>query len=64
MNIKNCRWFTTPLGTVGVVAVENEFDTKYYISAVSGKDEIVDRQYIADWGAAFPKLAGDILFGT
>jgi hypothetical protein len=63
MNIKDHRWFTSAAGTVGIVVIDDKWDgIKYYISAVDGNNETADIKYIAEYGAVFPKPAGDILF--
>ena len=52
-------WFNK----VGIVKVEDEWDgIKYYIKDVKGIDEFVDTKDVMDWGATFPKVAGDYLF--
>lgn len=64
MKILRAHWFSTAGGTIGIVHVKNDFnELGYYISAVAGKDEKADMQYIADWGSPFPTDAGDVLFG-
>lgn len=63
MQVLDVIWFSGT-STVGLVQVMDEYDgIKYYIGAVSGMDEKVDTEYVAAWGARFPKNVGDILFG-
>lgn len=65
MKLTDWMWFTGGNGCVGVVKCEDEYDgTKYYIGAANGIDERMDAQLIADWGAKYPKKAGDALFGV
>jgi hypothetical protein len=61
--ILGVEWFTAH-SLVGIVRVQTPFDgIVYYIGAVPyPSGETMDAQYIADWGAAFPRTAGDILF--
>ena len=62
--IKGWRWFTSSL-SVGVVQVEDEYDgLLYYIGPSNANDEVKDVEWIASWGAKFPRAAGDILFGV
>jgi len=58
-----CLWFTS-LSTVGIVQIfdENTKEHKYYISGVTGIDEEIDKKFIKDYGAKFPKEIGDALF--
>jgi len=51
--------------SVGVVMVEDEYDgLLYYIGPSNNNDEVKDVEWIASWGAKFPKSAGDVLFGV
>lgn len=62
--IKAWRWFTSSL-SVGVVQVEDEYDgLLYFIGPSNANNEVTDVQWIASWGAKFPKNAGDVLFGV
>lgn len=64
MRILRTLWFTNRDGTTGIVHVQTDYDgLKYFIGHVSGEDESVDSQYVADWGSTFPTDAGDVLFG-
>ena len=51
-------------GTVGIVKVDSDGTTNYYISGVAGNNEEWDKRYIADWGAKFPAQVGDLLFNN
>lgn len=63
MKILDTRWFCGRTN-VGIVRVDDEFDgIKYYIASVSGADESVDAEFIAQWGTTFPTEAGNKLFG-
>lgn len=62
--ILDVRWFSGRTN-VGIVKVETEYDgIRYYIGEMKGYDEETDKEFLADWGASFPKDAGDVLFGT
>lgn len=62
MKIIDVRWFTA-IKCVGIVKVDDPFDgIKYYIGVAHGEDEERDKQFIADFGAKFPKDVGDKLF--
>lgn len=64
MKILDARWFNGR-SCVGVVRVEDPYDgIKYYIGTAEGFEEEIDMEYIAAWGAKFPKDAGDVLFGV
>ena len=64
MNINNVMWFTNKNGCIGIVQVDDEYDgIRYYISSVEGVNEEYDKRHVAEWGASFPKYAGDALFG-
>jgi len=62
MKILDVRWFTAN-GCVGIVKVYDEYDgERYYVGIAQGSDPNADAEYIASWGALFPKSAGDKLF--
>ena len=72
--ITGVRWFTSSV-TIGVVQIvqdhqkelyrqTGQVDFKYYIGLGGGRDEKTDMEGIADWGAPFDKVAGDVLFGV
>lgn len=65
MKVLGVTWFSNARGAIGVARVECEEtgDVKYYISAVDGFNEAVDRNIVAAFGARFPTAAGDALFG-
>ena len=56
-------WFTTSKGTVGIVKMKSEYGVVYRISSVDGFMEKMDVLQVCAWGAEFPKLAGEKLFG-
>lgn len=62
-------WFNGR-STVGIVQVNDKWDgIKYYIGSPPAGEchpsaELEDIQWIADWGARFPKTLGDQLFGV
>lgn len=63
----NVIWFSGR-SCVGIVRIEDPYDgVKYYIGCppgeAHGNNEEEDTQWIADWGAKFPKEIGDKLFG-
>jgi len=74
----NVVWFTASSHVIGIVRVEehpfdydddgnlvkNDFTGpyKYYIGIGAGYDEQADFQRIRDWGAKYPRPAGDALF--
>lgn len=63
MTITDAIWYCGTTN-VGIVKVLDKYDgIKYYIAAVEGKDEEVDRQFVASWGSTFDPAAGKILFG-
>ena len=50
---------------VGIVRVYHPHEgIKYYIGTGIGDTEENDKQRIAEWGAYFPKYAGDVLFAV
>lgn len=69
MKILDVMWFSSR-SCVGVVKVYDDYDgIKYFIgsppmSDLSPYQEQVDKEWIADWGARFPKEVGDIMFGS
>jgi hypothetical protein len=65
MKILGKIWFNPGGGmkVIGIVRVENEIGIiKYYIGTGDGRDEEEDTEHIANYGAKFPKRAGDELF--
>lgn len=62
-------WFSGR-SCVGIVQVEDPYDGMIYFigsppfSEYSPNQEYDDIQWIADWGARFPKVIGDQLFGV
>lgn len=64
MKIIKTTWFSNSQGTIGIVMTETEENgIRYHIGKAIIGDEGEDAQYIADFGASFPKEAGDALFG-
>lgn len=67
MKILDVMWFSGR-STVGIVQVEDEWDgIKYFIGSppmfeTAPFNENADTQWIADWGARFPKSIGDQMF--
>ena len=72
--ITGVRWYTTSV-CIGIVQVvqdheketyrqTGEADFKYYIGLGGGQNQKTDMDGIADWGAPFDKIAGDVLFGV
>lgn len=61
-------WFTDMSGTIGIVRTQYDSRpvsdrTKYHIGRCqNGNSEIEDIRFIIEWGANFPKAAGDALF--
>lgn len=57
-------WFTSGNNVIGVGRMVDKYtgEVKYYINAVDGDDEERDKSRVMDWGARFPKEAGDALF--
>lgn len=63
MKIIDAIWYCGTTN-VGIVKALDKYDgIKYYIGAVEGKDENVDREFIVSWGSTFDPAAGKILFG-
>jgi len=65
MKILDSIWFT-PGGSmkiIGIVKTQDEVinKIKYYIGTSIGSSQKEDEQYIAMYGAEFPKVAGDKL---
>jgi hypothetical protein len=64
MKILDSLWFT-PAGSmhiIGIVKTENEVgEIKYYIGTSIGLNKKGDEEYIAMYGAKFPKIVGDTL---
>ena len=62
VEILDVMWFSGR-DTVGIVRVNVPHEgIKYYIGTGIGDTEENDKQRIAEWGAYFPKRAGDALF--
>lgn len=63
MEVLDVLWYTNKNGCVGIAKVMSEYEgIVYYISAVEGLNVDSDTHYIMNWGAKFPKEAGDVLF--
>lgn len=71
--VTGVRWFTAG-DCVGIVQVVQDHEIeeyrqtgtaefKYYIAKVVGRDDRDDVKFVQEWGAKFPKDAGDVLFG-
>lgn len=57
MKILGSTWFTQMGGTIiGIVLIDDGFETKAYIGAGVGRDKAEDERYIAETGASFPTL--------
>ena len=55
MKILDKMWFTSGIGTIGLVLVENDIGEKrVYICPVGGCDEESDAEYVANWGCRVP----------
>ncbi len=55
-NVVDSFWFTNNRGTVGLVLTQNEMGVKKIrIGSVPGFDQKADEQWLAAWGARFPK---------
>ena len=72
--ITGVRWYTSNV-CIGIVQIvqdhqkdqyrqTGEADFKYYIGLGGGRDEKHDMEGIADHGAPFDRVAGDVLFGV
>lgn len=59
-------WFTSGNNVIGVGRMVDKVtsEVKYYINAVDGFSKAMDEVRVMEWGATFPKAAGDALFGT
>ena len=65
MKVLDILWFTNRFGCIGIAQVEDDYDgIKYYMSQVQGWDVDIDTKRVMEWGATFPKEAGDVLFGV
>ena len=63
MKVLGVIWFSGA-STVGLVRCDVPYEgINYYIGAATGMDEHIDKEYIAAYGARFPKEVGDIMFG-
>ena len=65
-SVKGVRWFSGR-SDVAIVQVDDKYDgIKYYIASppgeAKGNNEQEDIEFVASYGATFPKPAGDILF--
>jgi hypothetical protein len=59
-----CLWFTSR-SKVGIVRAEDELGEIFYqIGTGDGLNEIIDVNLITSFGAQFPKVIGDALFGV
>ena len=58
-------WFTSGNNVIGVGRMVDKVtgEVKYYINAVDGFSKGMDELRVLEWGATFPKAAGDALFG-
>lgn len=59
-------WFTTGPNTIGVIKTVNIglTEVNYRIGVGKGENEADDVRMIKDYGAKFPKEAGDALFNS
>lgn len=58
-----CKWFNGR-GTVGIVMAEDELGEIFYmIGSGDGLNEQIDVNLITAFGAQFPRVIGDALFG-
>lgn len=54
MKAKDSTWFSTPKGSLGLVAAVNETgETKFYLGTAEGFNEKADINNIINWGAKF-----------
>jgi hypothetical protein len=62
----DAAWFCgrTNVGIVKVHPLVSGDEVHYYISAVEGRNESADIEFIADFGSRFPTEAGDALFAN
>jgi hypothetical protein len=59
-----CQWFTSR-SKVGIVMAEDELGEIFYlIGTGDGLNETIDVNLITAFGAQFPKVIGDALFGV
>ena len=59
-----CLWFTSR-SKVGIVMAEDELGEIFYlIGTGDGLNEVIDINLITSFGAQFPKVIGDALFGV
>lgn len=60
MKIKQAYWFSTMVGTIGIIVGEDEYTGKRkgYIGNAAGYDEEADTKHIAERGS--PVIAGHI----
>jgi hypothetical protein len=59
-----CQWFNSRT-TLGIVMAEDELGEIFYlIGAGDGLNENIDVNLITSFGAQFPKVIGDALFGV
>jgi hypothetical protein len=63
MKFLDVLWFSGG-STVGIVRVEVDEGTRYYIGAANCGLEGKDIEYIMAYGARFPNNIGDMLFGV
>ena len=62
MKALKVMWYNTQGNTIGLVKAENnEGETRYLIGVGHGNDEDTDAQHIADWGAKFDPIAGELI---
>jgi hypothetical protein len=63
MECKNALWFTSSMGTVGVVKAMDERKLIYYfIGVAQGLHEPIDINNIMNIGSRFPDHVGVVLF--
>ena len=64
--IVSAKWYTAGMNPalIGIVqtAKDDPEEVSYWIGTGFGEDEAENAKRIADYGAKFPKEAGDILF--
>lgn len=61
--VKKVSWLTATDGTIGIVTIDNGFDTKTYIKSVRGYSENADIIDVCENGASFPTQATEHLMG-
>jgi hypothetical protein len=65
MNPLRVRWFTSGMGTIGIVMAEDDHGSLgYYIGVGMGLHPGIDINNIAALGARFPEEVGELLFGV